>query len=304
MSRADALLVERESRDFYLYSIKTTVMWDKRRDSEAHHDMQGVSEAVGLEARLRELWETLHAPLSDDSLVAFDGREARLLAILRDLSEPPRIQGVKMEFLLKGRRDEYPEGSGRYVQWSPLIRAWRQQGVTPAYDQWAWAYEWRDEFGLRRRLAKGKGSTWERVDLWPPGQMGVKAWVERLASGAVQPEASDALDKQRVTPVPYFRQDWQMRDWQEQIVEQELVVAAKAVDMNQARVANQGDESLELRAQLNRSFPQHTRSCDWPTLCQMSEICWGPAGADPIGSGLYRKRDPHHDAEREAWEEQ
>jgi hypothetical protein len=110
----------------------------------------------------------------------------------------------------------------------------------------------------------------------------------------VQPEAGDCLDQQFIVPVPYFRQRDDIEDWFEQAAAQESRVAILSAAVREAAAE-------ERRSLLNRYFPQHRRSCDWPTACPFQEICFGSeqVAADPVGSGLYVWREPHHQAEAE-----
>lgn len=52
-----------------------------------------------------------------------------------------------------------------------------------------------------------------------------------------------------------------------------------------------------------RHYPKHFTNCDeygkYRRPCEFKACCWVPTvGRDPLGSGLYRRRDPHHAVER------
>ncbi len=89
MARADGVLRNRASGDLYVLSFKTTKQYSGKSAKEARMDIQGMSELVAVEERLGE-----------------------------------RVQGIQMEYLVKGRREEWPKGSGIYQTSSPLIRPW------------------------------------------------------------------------------------------------------------------------------------------------------------------------------------
>jgi hypothetical protein len=56
----------------------------------------------------------------------------------------------------------------------------------------------------------------------------------------------------------------------------------------------------DLEVFLDERFPMHTRACDYPTKCQYQDVCWNPTvGRDPLASGLFVPRQPHHELERE-----
>jgi hypothetical protein len=294
MSRLDALIMERCSGDLYIQSFKTASSWDARKSRENEHDMQGLSELAAVEARLHRAWTTLQANPSWDGKGTISS--ARLMEILRNSPHPPRIAGVKMEFLLKGTRYEDKQGSGHRVQHSPLIRAYRKEGVTGADSEFAWKWGWTDpDTGKERKLP---WQSWKPFEVWKANG-GVKAWIDLLAIGGVQPEAGDCLSQQFITPVPYFRQDDDVRDWYQQTVFQEVRVGEQLTML--AELVQQHGWNLAhpaIRAHVNEFFPQTRRACDWPSPCAFIDICFSPnVSADPIGSGIYAARQPHHDPE-------
>lgn len=105
MSRPDALLRERSTHQLYLLSFKTTGSWDGRKAKDIQHDMQGLSEGVEVERRLAEWWQYMreHPELS---VLQIRGETVPLnmARFLVSLPAPPRILGVRYEFLLKGER--------------------------------------------------------------------------------------------------------------------------------------------------------------------------------------------------------
>ena len=197
---------------------------------------------------------------------------------------PTETSGVLMCWLLKGDRRESPKGSGRWLQCSPLIRGWkrfRDDGTT----QYAHSYRWEDATG-GHMLGKG----WSQFDAWTePG--GVRGWVERLASGKVQPEAGDCLSEQWVMPAPYYRQPGDVADWVRQAAGTEHAQA----EMRECVYQDAGDDMA-----LDIGFPQHRHSCSYPSRCAYYQLCWGPphVRANPLENGFTR-RVPYVVAETE-----
>jgi hypothetical protein len=116
MSRPDALLLDRASRQLYLLSFKTTGGWDVCKARDIEHDMQGLSEGIEVERRLAIWWAELQnlqasidpipAGIPDKLRMLHEGVDISDLTIkfLRSLPAPPRILGIRYEFLLKGPR--------------------------------------------------------------------------------------------------------------------------------------------------------------------------------------------------------
>lgn len=304
MARADGLLLERASNELYVLSYKTSAGWDSRREREANHDMQGLSELAAIEFRLYKWWEIVQQALkgkADDPGVAEaqkfcdEQMTPRMVAYLRDKPEAPRVAGVKMEYLLKGDRYADKSMGGLRTQRSPLIRGYRRADAIVTGDpaDLAWKYEWQDDSGKSRKLA---WQTWKSFEVWKqPG--GVKAWVELLSRNAIQPDAGECLPLQVVTPVPYFRHEDDLRDWFEQTVSQEWDVASNVMEVLHS-IEQNGWNHPETRSMLNLMFRQHRRSCDWPSPCPYQDICYGShVRENPIGSGMYIPRKPHHEPE-------
>ncbi|KKL55613.1 hypothetical protein LCGC14_2253640, partial [marine sediment metagenome] len=127
MSRPDAIV--QDGDEHYVLSFKTTGLADsdatrKKLEIETYHDDQGISEGLAFE---------------QDSGI--------------------KISGTKYIFLLKGQRREYPKGSGKWVQWSPLIQGYRKAGAGMQFE-YAAEWKWKDEQGHGHTLGKG----WERFN--------------------------------------------------------------------------------------------------------------------------------------------
>src|SRR4029077_9252585 len=115
-----------------------------------------------------------------------------------------------MEHLLAGDRRDPGKGAkatGQKIQYSPLIRAYKKDGITPDLDEWAWKFTWDDEFGTHR-LGKG----WRPLSAWELDG-GVRKWINRLVDEQIQAELGDCLDQQFVYPQPYYRQEEDVQNW-------------------------------------------------------------------------------------------
>ena len=295
-ARVDGILLEKDTLNIYVLSLKTSKEWGKRDDDSARHDMQGLSECRVVEQRL-QLW---HAACEEHGSRVLTGELSvgvpkwfwdRFVA-----GGPPLVTGVKMEFALKGRRENSPKGSGTYKYNNPLIRPWKKADDLGGAG-YAISYEFTDPMGGNHRLGKG----WNRVNIWE--DMGVKKWIEYVGSHEIQGFApGTALMNQFVLPVEYFRNAEDMDRWERQVVAQERRIAQAHKEISLGAVGGviklpKTPQTFE--AALDEHFPMHTKACDWPTKCSFQEVCFGPAAYlhDPIASQLYQIRVPNHKTE-------
>jgi hypothetical protein len=221
------------------------------------------------------------------------------------------IRGVQMAYLFKGRKipakDDTEGATGKaWRHNSPLIWGYRDQGFPPKL---AASREWRCSSPHPMRKSKwypdgecpGDGRNHLRGGDWQSflasESMGVKEWIELLASGELNPEEGDPLSACWGLPVPNFRQLHEVERWYRQTVVQEDKIAAmlvgfptRPIETNQVWEDFQGD--------LDMTFPQHTeRWCNdtYGSKCPAWEICHGPdqVARYPLASGLYQLRRPY-----------
>lgn len=337
MSRPDALLRERTTNELYLLSYKTTGTWgDVRKAKSAEVDMQGLSEGVEVERRMKDWWEMLHIDLRDATHLYLD--EIRKIPIgvrefLLSASSPPRIHAIRYEYLLKGERWEDKDLSAKLgmtvrTQRSHLIRQYvatstpqKGNGGYAVGDVcWSWEY-------LRVEDEKDSKLGWQNWHSRPVWEQaiaheGVKMWIDALDSSEPTYSGEDStlgmeprflgykstaqamgvtrehpLDAVFVPPVTVYRQDDQLRDWIEQVESQERRIAEAVAEVEAATDVG------ERHSLMNRHFVQSRHSCFYPTQCWATEICWGPNSEtreNPLGSDKYGKRVPNHEAERKA----
>jgi hypothetical protein len=338
MSRPDALLRSRADNSLYLLSYKTAATWDVRKARDAEHDAQGLSEGVEVERRLGEWWQQI----KDKRPFVFRGygvmTEAQAAArgliptvamvkYLLALAAPPRILGIRYEYLLKGYRSEDKDLSARFglrvwSQRSHLVRRYvatsvPQRGLS-AYsvgDQ-CWSYDYMKDDGSSSKLA---WQNWRSESAWEHGT--VREWIDALDASTETMSAEDStvgqeprllgykgptqslgytarhpLDEVFVAPMTVYRSDDQLRDWVEQVEAQETRVA-EAVAAVDATASDEG----ERRRLLNVEFPMSRRACSYPSECVMTKVCYGgdDIRRDPLGSGLYRIRIANHQQEKD-----
>jgi hypothetical protein len=282
-SRADALLRKRSDGSFYIWSLKTANGWDKRQENANRHDVQGISEMVCVEYRLRRV--------ADDP--------ERAGGLLPTGQVAPRVDGTQMTYLIKGRR-ELNEKLNVYQIKNGLLHPWAIDAGLLGEKEYAHSYWYKCELPHQKGTTKGGkpimcegnanhrlGDSWQQVNIWE--QMTIKEWVRMLLDGQVQP--SLPLPTVVINPIPYFRNDVEVEDWLEQVVAQERKALEGLQFMNEQPVPPENQDELN-RHILNKWFPQHRRSCSYPYPCVMQDICWGPSAIadDPVGSGLYRLR--------------
>ena len=322
MSRPDALLRSRTDNSLYLLSFKTAATWDVRKARDAEHDMQGLSEGVEVERRLSDWWDQLH----NKERAVGDIMEPATREYLLALPAPPRILGIRYEYMLKGYRSEDKDLSARFglkvwAQKSHLVRKYVATSVpsrgVSAYNvgDECWSYDWLKDDGSSSKLA---WQNWRSRPVWEDGPGAVKAWIDRLDATEMTMSAEDStvgleprplgyksaaqalgltathpLDDVFPAPLTVYRSDDQLRDWVEQVEAQERRVAEAVAQVESA--ADDGDR----RHALNVHFPMARRACSYPTECAFTKVCYG--GDDirsaPLESGLFKVRVPNHPQE-------
>ncbi|HWX40364.1 MAG TPA: PD-(D/E)XK nuclease family protein [Blastocatellia bacterium] len=345
MSRPDALLRSRADNSLYLQSYKTAATWDVRKARDAEHDMQGLSEGVEVERRLGEWWQRINAAGKDMSTNLWamcnqlkkEGCSQSMHDYLMALPAPPRILGIRYEYMLKGTRWEDKDLTRRFglnvwSQRSPLIRRYvahstpsrgkNAGGFTLGDQCWSWDLILDD--GSSSKLS---ASNWHSEPVWEPSGRdgsvsGVKAWIDLLDDSQMAMSAEDStvglaprelgwksaaqalgftarhpLDEVFPAPMTVYRSDDDLRDWIESTEAQETRVAESV-----ARIEAAEDEG-ERRHLLNVLMPMSRRSCSYPTECVFAKtVCYAGADAkaNPLASGAFKLRTPNHIAEREA----
>lgn len=298
--RGDALLMNKNTLDLFILSLKTKKEWKGLKDEKKNrYDMQGMSETAVVEQRLRRWHEILvkhqahtEPKLTDTTVMVYNVATQESVPnwfIRRFLAGAgPTVMGVKMDFALKGRRAEYPIGSGKYSYSNPLIRPWRRDDGLKG-DGYAFMYEFKDELGGNHRLGKG----WNRINIWE--DMGVKNWVDLLATESFQGMAPmAAIQKQFIMPNEYFRAEKDIENWLESRLFEEQRIA-KGIKETLPTIGTKG-----LQSKLNEHFPMYSNYPTDCTYCPFETVCHDGIESymhDPMSSGKYAPRTPNHAAE-------
>jgi len=307
-ARVDAELRHRIDRSYYNYSLKSVKMWNERSDKSYRKDLQGLTEIWAVENEREGLGRCEDTILNSLDWLKRRGyvQQTNIASIEKFLQSKLPLKGkvvdaVKFCFLIKGDRRESGkdysyydngDGSGRYVTYSPLIRGYKRIGTMSI--EYAHSYKFPNPNNKSGMGTLGKG--WEPFNVWEDkGVGGVKGWMEKLSEKdgegkyVIQPDCGDIIKNCVITPETYMRSGGEVESAITQIVSQEhqVFLGAGLIEV--------------LPIDLDRYFPQHRHSCHWPSDCEMLAACWNPmTGDDPIGSGLYEIRTPHHEMERDS----
>lgn len=263
-AKIDVCVQERQSNDIYIFSFKTAAQWDRRQEKQNEHDNQGLSETWALEHRLKEKF----------------GRDIK-------------VMGVIMIYFLKGKRYETVKGSHKYEQHCPLIRGYRKLiGADYEYAPSLWYHKPQNASGWGK-LGKG----WEPFTVWDCEDVGgVKGWIDKLCQ--VSPSGNfimgqDVIGESFKIPAPYMRNQDHIASWIRQATATEQRIALARMDVD--RLVSKG---MPLSEALDYYFPQRRRGCHYPTDCEMLQACYtANVLENPVGSGIYVYRKPHHEAE-------
>jgi hypothetical protein len=198
------------------------------------------------------------------------------------------IDSVQVPFFYKG---EQGDGYWRSIYTS----AWRTRVASNDRSNDALEYEWKYS---AKRPTSWKG--WERFDVYCSGITPTE-WVNillRIAENEVidvMPSTDPLAFDQRLT-----------RDWLEQLQFREGEIADFAAELDallREEVTYGRDVSASVASLKNRVFPQNFEQCV-PVVghtCPAYDLCWNEGAAkNPAGTGLYRRRTPHHKIELDA----
>lgn len=204
--------------------------------------------------------------------------------------------------LLKGaRRRSKMEGdlprqyTGPKRQESLLCYGWYRRPNPPfQIEDWKYSFNYVDSEGANRTL-KGKGYEW--VGVWDhftlPSDTDftvIEYWVESL------PE--EIIKDMFLVVGPLETPRHLLKHYIPGVVEEEKLVLENLWKLHDAR-AEHGEPSEGFTLALDRAFPQSRSECyRYNNWCTMLKICNEQVGMeDPVGSGQYELRRPHHEPE-------
>lgn len=319
LGKADGLLRRKLDGKLVILSIKTASQYADVTTRDILHDMQGVSEWVIVQDRLNKAYERL-LKIKNKSHITSEEEAIFIENYLWLVDNKPEIFAVQYEYLLKGQRREDPYKSGIYKQNSflchPLkfdapmqIMIGSNFGTVTNPDE----YKWKSPKG---RLPKG----WEKIDIW--NDIGIKAWVNMLALGNIQPEEGHPFDVQLddnghvsggllYTPDLVVRDPKEIAEWKVSTRFQEEEIVKHLEEINhylENDLAGINDEvELQERQEIVKQliwkyFPKNTLSCHdfYGKDCQYVKHCHEFQTLEElIQCGFLIRRESHHELERE-----
>lgn len=187
---------------------------------------------------------------------------ANIAALQDTLKE--RIWGMQVEGFVKGRRDREKRKTSKFfgqpIQQSWLCYAWKKNGAL-APD---WAY----------------------------GAEHVRVWEETTPAAWIAAQTPEKLASLFVHVMPVVPAEDRMASWRRQEVAKERRIAVAVTRLG----------PFPAEKDLDEEFPQNEDHClrYWGHPCAFEAACFtARVRRDPVGSGLYALRVPHHRAERE-----
>lgn len=342
LGKADAMYRRKSDGKIILDSAKTASMFPEVAERNILHDMQGISEWVAANDRLERWWRDTQAikgnvfhwfrTISDE--YAFDDQvpEWFIEKIKKDeksaveywewlmnLSEPPQVYAVQYDFALKGqrRRDNPKDKMSPYNQQTFLCHPYKKDSLVTFTNlgnigQSADEYKWKVNPG---KQPKG----WEKINIWE--DIGIKTWVEMLATGQVQPELGDPFliqydeDGNIIsgilhTPPLVVRTEFELAEWKistrfyaERIFQYKDILDSFSKDWLYNDVESPTAEKIkQYEEHLWMLFPKNTLSCHsyYGKDCQYVVHCHELMSLQELEqSGYFSRRIPHHDEEKE-----
>jgi hypothetical protein len=206
------------------------------------------------------------------------------------------VGGVIVEGLTKGSRKLETAASspfnGRMLQQSPFCYAYRtlidKNPEAPMYSG-----KWQP------------GKAWTKVAIWEEAGL-LKDWIHLMDE--------ETLRAQFITVPPICPLPEQIKRWRRQVIAAEsrfqlgldaLAACEEMLDsLGELVSADDPDFHAALAKReeiMDFYFPQHDNHCvRYGSPCAFSDVCFNDlVGEDPIGSGLYQARVPHHTTELE-----
>lgn len=325
LAKADGLFRRKSDNKLIVLSIKTTSEYPLGNDEDEInsqfssvvirnilHDMQGCSETAVIQDRIDRAWnrwEFLNndAEASIERSETFDAEELKFLNDyhwFKDYQEKPEVYAVQYEHLVTGKRRQSPAKSGIYKRSNFLIHPIKfesQIGIDVFGRGKSFSnseYKWKWGSG---KHPKG----WNSIDIW--NDVGIKLWVDLLASGKIQPELGNPLDEVIRTSELIIRTPEDIKEWkisirfQEERISQDLDMLEIAANHDK----KSGEEWSLFNNVLAERFPKNTQSCHnyYGNDCTFVNLCHGGVQIEDSLGSLYQIRHPHHELEEEEFKE-
>ena len=305
-AKVDMELQEIASGDLFNYSLKTCKTWSERNEASYKNDLQGITEtwAVEEESRiLRKKWEEMrdhNQVLVDSQQYPAKNLQAILAYLKGNVPKQKTLMGIRFCYLVKGQRKkpEYnsTDPNALYITYNPLIRGYKNfspGGISYAH---SWFYPNPENKSGKSILGRG----WEPFNVWE-SDITIKQWIEAISKGEIQPECGDVIGQNVITPPEYFRNEEDIRVGMREVETQEQRILFNLQQVESIKRTHGAAEHSELF--IDSVFPHYRKSCEfmYGETCSYKPICWQPeVSVDPLGSGLYQIRTPHHEMEKDS----
>lgn len=176
-------------------------------------------------------------------------------------------QGVLMEFLYKGMKKKAEDGS--YVYYSPLVRAYK---MVDSFSEESYGFD----------SALGRKKDWKAFDTYT---MGMERWMNEIPR--------EVLEEILYTSIVY-RSAGELEEWKRQVQYRQARIEAGVKVLQSEPTKEAADEVMA--SIFPARLDQFCYSDQYKKKCPFLEICYGSV-ADPLESGLYVPRVPHHPGE-------
>jgi hypothetical protein len=308
-SRVDAEFQEIETKDYFNYSLKSCKQWGEMMEASYKDDLQGLTEIWAVESDAARQSSAINNILNlielfKDCQTYPHKNLDQISKYLATVKIDKRISGTRFCYLVKGTRKKPDyfsnDPDALMITYNPLIRGYKR--ITPSSVEYAHSWFYPNSENKSGKSAIGRG--WEPFNVWE--EMGVNEWMEMIPS--IQTECEDPIRGQVVTPIEYSRNEGEIEEAMEEIVQQEIKVnsAVRALDgsWNSSILPfniDTNSPTMISKFFMDSVFSHNRKHCHYHFggTCEYYELCWSPeVKADPLASGLYQIREAHHEAER------
>ncbi len=273
LARTDALLEHKIDHTLHIWSLKTTKVYDSRKEADGQTDIQGLSEALAVEARMQR-----------------------------------KVKSIQMCYFILGRRKTIQTDIGsETITQSPFAWGYRRAGggIGQGDEYYASQYwECREPHITThtKKASQCPGGKTHKInddfEMFPTDEYpgGIKGWIEDMQSGEVK---GGSLEELILMPSEYFRQERDIRSFTVQAYWQAKQIQHGLGELDNSRARNNVEARGDL---LDIHFRQHKHRCHYPGDCNFLKLCYPPPGereailSNPLAYG-YRLREPNHPAE-------
>jgi hypothetical protein len=299
-SKADAAFLTKDySKGIVVCSIKTANEYADVTLRNIITDMQGNSEWAAIQARLDREFAEFNKAAMENALDKLENKRwHKYFNWCNANNQKPKVYAVQYEHLITGEYRDY-EKMGLRKRQTFLLHPYKLElmgginAFTGAKSFPPTAYKWKWGQG---RQPKG----WNKIDIWE--DVGIKNWVDMLASGQVQREEGDPLDLLIRTSDLIIRTDDKLEEWliSTRYQEESIVIDLEILEAH-ADWAKKNDNWGPYNIALMKLFPKDTQQC-WDYYgrdCQFTKLCHEGCNLNELmDAGFYIPRVPHHDGEK------